>query len=124
MKTLRVVLAVLLSLALPVQGYAALRLAVTPCPAMHQGTPADLVGHATSKHENCQPMPCCQHEQKSPLTGAGCDSCAICMLSPAFVAVESTPAVPRHSGGLGPQARTPGFDPLALFAIWRPPTTC
>jgi len=124
MKTLRVVLAVLLSLALPAQGYAALRLAVTPCPTMHPGAPAEIAGHAPAKHEGCQPMPCCQHEQQSPLAAAGCDSCATCMLSPAFVSLESSPEVPRHPGGLVRQLLTPGFDPLAPFAIWRPPTTC
>jgi hypothetical protein len=124
MKTLRVVVAVLLSLALPAQGYAALRLAVAPCPAMHPGVPATIADHAPAKHEGCQPMPCCQHEQKSPHAGASCDSCATCMLSPAFASLESSPEVPRHPGGLGPQPRTPRFDPLALFAIWRPPATC
>lgn len=123
MKALRVIIAVLLCLALPLQGAAALRMAATSCPAVHGGAAAMHGGHATARHDGCQSMPCCQDHQKEQLAGAGCDTCAHCMLSPTYLAFEGLPGVPHHPQDLDSQRHTPALPPLALFAIWRPPAT-
>ncbi len=123
MKALRVIVAVLLCLALPLQGAAALRIAAAPCPAGHGDAAVTQGNLAPAKHDGCQRMPCCQHQQKGLSVMAGCDSCAQCMLSPASLSLHALPGVPHHRQDLRPQRRTPGLHPLALFAIWRPPAT-
>ncbi len=121
MKALRVIVAVLLCLALPLQGAAALRIAAAPCPAGHGDAAAAHGNLAPAKHDGCRRMPCCQDHQKGHSVMAGCDSCAQCMPSPAFLSLHALPAVSRHRQDLHPQRRAPGLHPLAPFAIWRPP---
>lgn len=122
MKALRVLVAVLLCLALPLQGAATVRIAATPCPAKHGDAAAIHGDLAPAKHDGCQPMPC--QEPPTSQSLAGCDSCAHCVPSPAFLSLDALPDGPRHPQDLRPQRRTPALHPLALFAIWRPPTTC
>lgn len=124
MKALRVVVVVLLCLALPLQGAAAVRIAAAPCPAKHGDAAAIHGDLAAAKHDGCQPMPCCQDSPTSQSRMAGCDSCTHCVPSPAFLSLDALPDGPRHSQDLRPQRRTPALRPLALFAIWRPPTNC
>lgn len=123
MKTLRAVVTLLLCLALPLQGYAALRLAATPCPAMHHADAGTHEGHVPAMHDGCQPMPCCQDQHKDQLPGPGCGSCVSCTLT-AFMSPDIVPAASHHAHVLRAQRGAPALHTLDLSAIWRPPSNC
>lgn len=115
MRRLRVFLFLLISIALPLQGYAHFVVPKVPCPM----EPMAMMGiaDAAAMHH------CCNDAKTAEKTGKPCKSAQPCQSTGQFLPFSELEALPQ---GLASSVRFPhladtlfSFDPAAT---WRPPT--
>lgn len=115
MRSLRIAVAMVLCLIVPMQGFAALGYPSVDCPMQK-------MDHTGMPHCDDPAMVCCKTGDTNGAPTQGCDACANCTLCAVSMPVSVITETSNYGSLPAPRHDETTPDSLNLFAIWRPPS--